>query len=53
VNKLPTIVTNAYVISAEGLVKDPTDQWNLHFSRDSVVTLGTRYAEKYIGVKKL
>ncbi len=46
VNQLPSVITNAHVVSASGLVVDPTDtQWNLHFSRDSQVTFGTRYAQ--------
>jgi len=51
VNQLPNVVSNCYVISAEGLVVDPADtQWNLHFSHDSQVTLGKRYAQKMIEV---
>jgi Carbohydrate esterase, sialic acid-specific acetylesterase len=47
VNKLPGVVSNAYVVSADGLVVDPADtQWNLHFGHDSQVTFGKRYAEK-------
>ncbi len=49
INQLPAVVANAHVVSAEGLVVDPTDtQWNLHFDHDSQVTLGTRYAQKMI-----
>ena len=49
VNKLPGIVSNCSVVSAEGLVVDPADtQWNLHFGHDSVVTLGKRYAQAMI-----
>ena len=51
VNRLPGMVSNAFVISAEGLVVDPADtRWNLHFSRDSQVTFGQRYAQKMIEV---
>ncbi len=51
VNKLPSLITNCYVISASGLVVDPSDtQYRLHFSHDSSVTLGKRYAEKMIEV---
>ena len=50
VNQLPSVVTNAYVVSASGLVVDPADtQWNLHFDHDSTLTLGIRYAETMIG----
>lgn len=46
VNQLPSIISNCYVVSAEGLVVDPSDMmWGLHFSHDSQVTLGKRYAE--------
>ncbi|NLL72905.1 MAG: hypothetical protein GX237_05200 [Clostridiales bacterium] len=49
INQLPSVVKNCYVVSAEGLVVDPSDgQWRLHFSHDSQVTLGERYAEKMI-----
>lgn len=47
VNGLPDVVSNAHVVSAQDLVLDATDtEWNLHFSHDSQVTLGIRYAEK-------
>jgi hypothetical protein len=49
IQQLPNVVTNAYVVSANGLVVDPTDtQWNLHFGHDSQVTLGQRYEEKML-----
>lgn len=49
VNRIPGMVSNSFVISAEGLVVDPADtQWNLHFSRDSVVEFGKRYAQQMI-----
>ena len=49
VNQLPSVVTNAYVVSASGLTVDPADtQWNLHFGHDSTLTLGVRYAETMI-----
>lgn len=49
VNQLPSVVSNAYVISAEGLVVDPADtQWNLHFDHDSQVEFGKRYAATMI-----
>ena len=49
VNRLPTTVSNAHVVSASGLVVDPADtQWNLHFDHDSQVTFGMRYAQKMI-----
>ncbi len=51
ISQLPSVVTNAHVVSAEGLVVDPADtEWNLHFGHDSQVTLGTRYAETMISV---
>ena len=49
VNKLPSVVSNAFVVSASGLVVDPADtQWKLHFGRDSQVSFGKRYAAKMI-----
>jgi hypothetical protein len=49
VNRIPGMVTHSFVISAEGLVVDPADtQWNLHFSHDSVVEFGKRYAQTMI-----
>jgi enterochelin esterase-like enzyme len=49
VNKLPSMISNCSVVSAKGLVVDPGDtQYRLHFSHDSSVTLGKRYAEKMI-----
>jgi hypothetical protein len=49
VNQIPSVVSNSFVISASGLVVDPVDtQWNLHFSHDSVVEQGRRYAQTMI-----
>ncbi len=49
VNQLPSLIPNCSVVSARGLVVDPGDtQYRLHFSHDSSVTLGKRYAEKMI-----
>jgi hypothetical protein len=49
VNRLPSVLSNAFVIPATGLVVDPTDtRWNLHFDHDSQVTFGQRYAQKMI-----
>jgi hypothetical protein len=48
VNQLPGQITNTYVVSAQGLAKDPADTWNLHFGHDAQVTLGARYADKMI-----
>jgi hypothetical protein len=47
VNQLPEVITNAHVISAEGLELDPADtQWNMHFGHDDTVELGKRYEAK-------
>jgi hypothetical protein len=47
VNELPELITNAHVISAEGLNLDPADtQWNMHFGHDDTVELGKRYEAK-------
>ncbi|HYQ29856.1 MAG TPA: sialate O-acetylesterase [Polyangiaceae bacterium] len=44
VAKLPSVVSNAFVVSAAGLVLDPADtQYHLHFDHDSQVTFGKRY----------
>jgi hypothetical protein len=49
VDKLPDVVTNAFVVSAEGLALDPSDtQWRLHFGHDAQVTFGKRYGAKMI-----
>lgn len=49
VNMLPSVVSNAYVVSANGLMLDPADtQWHLHFGHDSQVMFGMRYAETMI-----
>ena len=49
VNQLPSVISNAFVISASGLVVDPADtQWNLHFGHDSVVEFGKRYAQTMV-----
>lgn len=49
VNQLPSVVANAYVVSAQGLKLDPADtQWHLHFDRDSQVEFGKRYEAKMI-----
>jgi hypothetical protein len=49
VNQLPSVVSNAFVISANGLVVDPIDtQYRLHFDHDSQVEFGKRYAQKMI-----
>jgi hypothetical protein len=41
------MITNAHVISAEGLNLDPADtQWNMHFGHDDTVELGKRYEAK-------
>lgn len=51
VNQLPSQITNAHVVSSNGLTEDPGDaQWNLHFSHDAQVTLGQRYAAKFLEV---
>jgi hypothetical protein len=49
VNQLPSLISNARVISADGLVQDPTDTtWHLHFDHDSQVEFGKRYAAAMI-----
>ena len=47
--KLPDVIPNAHVISAEGLEVDPADtEWELHFGHDAQVEFGKRYAKKMI-----
>jgi hypothetical protein len=47
VNQLPGMITNAHVISSEGLNLDPADtQWRMHFGHDDTVELGKRYEAK-------
>ena len=42
VNMLPSLVSNAFVVSADGLMLDPADtQWHLHFGHDSQVMFGS------------
>jgi len=49
VAKLPTVVTNAFVVSASGLALDPADTtYHVHFGHDAQVTFGKRYAAKMI-----
>jgi hypothetical protein len=49
VNQLPGLITNAYVVSSEGLNLDPADtQYHMHFGHDDTVELGKRYAAKMI-----
>ncbi|AEV68127.1 glycoside hydrolase family 11 protein [Acetivibrio clariflavus] len=50
VNRLPSMIPNCYVISAQGLSGDPADFWGLHFNHDSTVEFGKRYAKKMIEV---
>ena len=53
VNQLPGLITNAYVVSSEGLNLDPADtQWHMHFGHDDTVELGKRYAAKMIEALK-
>ncbi len=54
VNQLTGIINNCHLITTEDLVVEPSDmEWDLHFSHDSEVTLGKRYAEKMIEVLSL
>lgn len=47
--RLPDMIPNAHVISAEGLGVDPTDtDWELHFGREAQVEFGKRYAATMI-----
>ena len=46
VREVPNLGGNFDYVSAEGLVMAPGDEWLVHFSHDSQVTLGRRYGEK-------
>ena len=46
VRQVPDLGNNFDYVSAEGLVMAPGDEWLVHFSHDSQVTLGRRYGEK-------
>jgi len=46
VRQLPSLISNCHVVSAQGLTKDPTDTYNVHFGHDAQVELGKRYAAK-------
>jgi hypothetical protein len=46
VRQVPNLGSNFDYVSAEGLVMASGDEWLVHFSHDSQVTLGRRYGEK-------
>ena len=46
--RVPDVIPNAHVISAEGCSKEPTDTYNLHFSKEGYQILGERYADKML-----
>ncbi|MBN2736549.1 MAG: hypothetical protein JXR70_06170 [Spirochaetales bacterium] len=47
INQLPNSITNCSVVSANGLLVDPSDtQWRLHFGHDDTVEFGKRFAAK-------
>jgi hypothetical protein len=49
VRQIPDFVSNAFVISANGLVEDTRDTtYDLHFDHDSQVEFGKRYAQTMI-----
>ena len=49
VHKLPSLIDNCYIISAEGLEGDPSDTHSrLHFGHEATVELGKRYAKTMI-----
>ena len=48
VAKIPGVVPNSYVISAEGLEMRVGDTWRLHFSCKSVREFGRRYAHAFL-----
>ncbi len=48
VAELPNLIENTHIVSAEGLMMAAGDEWNVHFSRESTVTFGERYASTMI-----
>lgn len=44
VQQLPDLLANAHVVSAEGLEMAAGDPWKVHFSRESEIGLGQRFA---------
>jgi hypothetical protein len=45
VQRIPELLPGAYVVSTEGLGMADGDPWSVHFSRESEIRLGRRYAE--------
>lgn len=45
VRQIPDLLANAHVVSAEGLVMAERDPWKVHFSRESEIELGKRFAD--------
>ena len=49
IKRVPEVIPNAHVISAEGCSMDPTDtSLKLHFSKEGYKILGERYADKML-----
>jgi hypothetical protein len=44
VHRIPMQLTNAWIVSAEGLEMAEGDPWSVHFSRDAEIELGLRFA---------
>lgn len=44
VHRVPDILANAHVVSADGLEMADGDPWRLHFSREAEIELGQRFA---------
>jgi hypothetical protein len=50
VHRIPDLLANAYVVSAEGLEMADGDPWRVHFSREAEIELGLRYAQVMLAV---
>jgi hypothetical protein len=50
VRRLPELLANAHVVSADGLAMAEGDPWHVHFSRESEIELGLRYAAAMVDV---
>jgi hypothetical protein len=53
VNQLPNTITNAFVVSSQGLKLDPADTaYHMHFGHDDTVELGKRFEAKLVEALK-
>jgi hypothetical protein len=50
VHRIPDLLANAFVVSADGLEMAEGDPWRVHFSREAEIELGVRYAETMLAI---